>query len=154
MRLVIETDHYVAVGFNVPVAEFADAPEIGPDLLKDDFDADEALRRVREHPGEEIANVLLNQRVMAGIGNIWKSESLFARGVNPFKRVKDIDDAALERIFLAARALLKQSATGQRAALSVYSRGGQPCRRCGTAIESRKQGPDARLTYWCPRCQP
>src|SRR5204863_8806625 len=57
MRLLIETDHYVAVGFNVPVAEFADAPEIGPDLLEDEFDADEALRRAREHPGEEIANV-------------------------------------------------------------------------------------------------
>src|SRR6266542_41093 len=79
-----------------------------------DFVVREAIRRAREHAGEEIANVLLNQRVAAGIGNIWKSESLFARGMNPFKRVSDIDDASLERIFLAARGLLKQSATGQR----------------------------------------
>src|SRR5262245_61204617 len=73
MRLLIETEDYVAVGFNVPVAEFADAPPVGPDLLSDDFDVAETLRRMREHPDEEIAGVLLNQRVMAGIGNIWKS---------------------------------------------------------------------------------
>ena len=160
MRVVIETADFVAVGFNIPVAELLTGRELerelhaqGPDLLGD-FDVNEAIRRAREHAGEEIANVLLNQRVAAGIGNIWKSESLFARGVNPFKSVKDIDDATLDRIFLAARALLKQSTTGQRPPLNVYSRGGQPCRKCGTAIESRKQGPDARLTYWCPRCQP
>src|SRR6266498_3976490 len=112
MRVVIETADFVAVGFNIPVAELLTGRELerelhaqGPDLLGD-FDVKEAIRRAREHAGEEIANVLLSQRVAAGIGNIWKSESLFARGMNPFKRVSDIDDASLERIFLAARGLL------------------------------------------------
>ncbi len=153
MRLVIETADYVAVGFNVPVAEFADGPEVGPDLLEDNFDAAEALRRVREHGGEEIGNVLLNQRVMAGIGNIWKSEALFRSGVDPFTRVADLDDATLGRIIANARKLLRASANG-RVERMVYSRGGEPCRKCGTRIERRAQGDDARLTYWCPRCQP
>ena len=153
MRLVIETEDYVAVGFNVPVAELEGAPELGPDLLSADFDAAEALRRVREHPNEEIANVLLNQRVMAGIGNIWKSEALFRSGVDPFARVRDLDDATLERIIANAKKLLRASANG-RVERMVYSRGGQPCRRCGTRITSHAQGPDARLTYWCPKCQP
>jgi len=159
MRVVIETADFVAVGFNVPVAELLTGRELqralheqGPDLLAE-FDAAEAVRRAREHGGETISEVLLNQRVAAGIGNIWKSESLFVRGINPFTPVKDLGDDALEQLFLAARALLKKSAAGHRS-LNVYSRGGQPCRKCGTAIESRKQGLDARLTYWCPRCQP
>jgi endonuclease VIII len=158
MRIVIETADFVAVGFNIPVAELVTGRELqralhaqGPDILAD-FDVAEAVRRAREHGEEEIADVLLNQRVAAGIGNIWKSESLFARGINPFQKVNDIDD--LEKLFLTARALLRQSAAGQRPRLSVYSRGGQPCRKCGTPIESRKHGLDARLTYWCPRCQP
>jgi len=158
MRIVIETADFVAVGFNIPVAEMLTGRELeralyaqGPDLLAE-FDVAEAVRRAREHGDEQIADVLLNQRVAAGIGNIWKSESLFACGINPFRKVNEVDD--LEKLFLAARALLKQSAAGQRARLNVYSRGGQPCRKCGTAIESRKQGLDARLTYWCPRCQP
>jgi len=158
MRVVIETADFVAVGFNLPVAELVTGRELqralheqGPDLLAD-FDVEEAVRRAREHGEEEIADVLLNQRVAAGIGNIWKSESLFARGINPFRKVKDVDD--LEKLFLTARALLRQSAAGQRARLNVYSRRGEPCRICGTPIESRKQGLDARLTYWCPRCQP
>jgi endonuclease-8 len=152
MRLVIETPDYVAVGFNVPVAEFGSAPEIGPDLIADDFDAADGLRRVREHPEEEIANVLLNQRVMSGVGNIWKSESLFRGGVDPFARVRELDDAALARVINSARRLLRASTNG-RVEWMVYSRGGQPCRRCGTRIERRAQGPDARLTYWCPKCQ-
>lgn len=159
MRIVIETADFVAVGFNIPVAELLTGRELervlhaqGPDLLAE-FDVAEAVRRARERNDEQIADVLLSQRVAAGIGNIWKSESLFQRRINPFTRVKDLDDKALEQLFLAARALLKESAAGHRR-LNVYSRGGQPCRKCGTAISSRKQGLDARLTYWCPRCQP
>jgi len=158
MRLVIETEDFVAVGYNVPIAELGVgtglslSSQIGPDLLKDDFDAAEALRRVKQHGGDEIADVLLNQRVMAGIGNIWKSEALFRSGVDPFARVRDLDDAALQRVIASARKLLRASANG-RVERMVYSRGGQPCRKCGARIESRAQGPDARLTYWCPKCQ-
>jgi endonuclease-8 len=160
MRVVIETADFVAVGFNLPVAELVTGRELqralheqGPDLLAE-FDVEEAVRRAREHDGEEIADVLLNQRVAAGIGNIWKSESLFARRINPFAKVKDLGDDALERLFLKARDLLRSSAAGNRPPIHVYSRRGEPCRICGTLIESRKQGVDARLTYWCPRCQP
>ena len=160
MRVVIETADFVAVGFNLPVAELVTGRELqralheqGPDLLAE-FDVEEAVRRAREHGEEEIADVLLNQRVAAGIGNIWKSESLFARRINPFTKVKDLGDDALERLFLKARDLLRSSAAGNRPPIHVYSRRGEPCRICGTLIESRKQGVDARLTYWCPRCQP
>jgi len=161
MRIVISTDEYVAVAFTVPVAELHtsrtlsrdnDLRRMGPDLLGETFDRDEALRRIRAQPGEEIANVLLNQRVLAGIGNIWKSESLFCAGIDPFTHVANLDDAQLERIVDCARKLLVKSAAG-RSTIAVYSRGGDPCRRCGTPIRYRKQGEDARGTYWCERCQ-
>jgi endonuclease-8 len=161
MRIVISTAEYVAVAFTVPVAEFHtsrsltrndDLRRMGPDLLGESFDRDESLRRIRARPDEEIANVLLNQRVLAGIGNIWKSETLFAAGIDPFTRVASLDDAQLERIVDCARKLLLRSAEG-RSTFAVYSRGGEPCRRCGTAIRYRKQGDDVRGTYWCPRCQ-
>jgi endonuclease-8 len=153
MRLMIATDDYVAVGFNVPVAEFQSAPDVGPDLLSDEFDPVEAVRRIRQRDEEEIGNVLLNQRVVAGIGNIYKSEALFSAGVNPFRKVAELTDASLERIVKRARALLKRSADRGERSASVYSRGGEPCRRCGTPIAYQKQGSDARGTYWCPKCQ-
>lgn len=161
MRIVIGTEEYVAVAFTVPVAEFhtsrslardEDLRKMGPDLLGESFDRDEALRRFRSRPDEEIANVLLNQRVLAGIGNIWKSESLFCAGIDPFTHVADLDDDQLEIIVDCARKLLRHSAEG-RSAFSVYGRGGDPCRRCETPIRYRKQGVDARGTYWCPKCQ-
>ena len=101
MRLVIETDEWVAVAFNVPVAEFHDSASlarqddlvhIGPDFLADEFDFDEAMRRIRERPEEEIADVLLNQRVVSGIGNEYKSEVLFVARIHPFRRVRDLED--------------------------------------------------------------
>lgn len=148
MRLVIATDDFEAVGFNIPVAEFGDAPPLGPDLLAESFDRDEAVRRVREHADEEIGNALLNQRLVAGIGNIWKSETLFVCGVNPFRKVADCD---VELILRKARALLQRS-TRERPRWSVYERGGRPCRKCGTAIVRKLQ--NLRSTYWCPKCQP
>jgi endonuclease-8 len=158
MRIVIATEDYEAVGFNIPVADFhhgavRDLASLGPDIVKEDFDADEAIRRIREHADEEIANVLLNQRVIAGIGNIYKSESLFGAKVNPFTLVRNIDDASLRRVVKHARGLMRKAATGPPDRRAVYERGGQPCRRCGTKIEYRKQGADARGTYWCPKCQ-
>src|SRR5258708_4688736 len=161
MRIVISTDEYVAVAFTVPVAEFHtsrslarsdDLNSMGPDLLGQSFDRDEALRRIRARPGEEIANVLLNQRVLAGIGNIWKSESLFCAGIDPFTHVADLDDEQLARIVDCARKLLLHSVKG-RSTFAVYGRGGDPWRRCVTPIRYRKQGADARGTYWWPKCQ-
>jgi endonuclease VIII len=161
MRIVIETADFVAVAFTVPVAEFhtgrslahdENLRRIGPDLLGATFDHAEALRRIRSHPNEEIANVLLNQRVIAGIGNIWKSETLFDAGIDPFTHVSDLDDTQLDRIITSALKLLRRSAEG-RSEFAVYSRGGEPCRKCRTPIRYRKQGDDARGTYWCPVCQ-
>lgn len=174
MRIVLETDAWVAVAFNVPVAEFHDARSLerqddllhlGPDFLGEDFDFDEARRRIRARGDIEIADVLLNQRVVSGIGNEYKSEVLFMARVSPFARVEQVSDEQLDSILKKARKVMlanveKRSpsrittfALDPRTKQYVYSRGGKPCLRCGTRIEYRKQGKDARGTYWCPRCQ-
>jgi endonuclease-8 len=174
MRIVLETAEWVAVAFNVPVAEFYDAQSlarqddllhIGPDFLGETFDSAEAVRRIREHPEEEIANVLLNQRVVAGIGNEYKSELLFMTGVSPFAPVREVSETQLQSILRTARKVMlanvAKRAAGRITTFSldrsqaqyVYGRGGKPCRRCGTRIEYAKQGRDARGTYWCPKCQ-
>ena len=176
MRIVIATNDFVAVGFNIPIAEFLDERalarhddlrKIGPDFLSDDFDEAEAKRRIRaRRPDEEIANVLLNQRVVAGIGNEYKSEVLFVSGVNPFRRVTEVTDEELDRILTNARKLMRMNvgpdsggsrrtvrSLDKKQLLYVYGRGGDACMTCGTKIEYRKQGEDARGTYWCPRCQ-
>jgi endonuclease-8 len=243
MRVVVGTDDFVAVGFNVPVAalltpqQLARHPELralGPDLLTVDAPGTrtpgtrtpgtrapgtralgtrapstkapstkapstkapstkapstkapstkapstdhvtpstrEALRRMRAHDRQAIADVLLNQRVVAGIGNVLKSEILFVAGFHPFRSVASLSDAELLRAIEVSRQLLEANVMTSAQTLSpsigrrttrrlnpneklwVYSRGGQPCRRCGARIESRKTGLDARLTYWCPQCQ-
>ena len=175
MRVVIATDRFVAVGFNIPVAEFlndqsllrqSDLRRIGPDLLAADFNTDEALLRIAARPDAEIANVLLNQRVMAGIGNVFKSELLFLAGLSPFARCAEIPEPELRRLVAISRKMLRhnvehggsdrvtRNALDRSGKLWVYGRHGEPCRRCATPIEDRKQGPDARGTYWCPKCQP
>ena len=153
MRIVIATKDFEAVGFNIPVAELNSEVTVGPDLLGETLDVDEAVRRIRELAAEEIGSVLLNQHVIAGIGNIYKSEVLYVCGINPFTRVEALDEAALQRIVKKGRAILQRS-TRERPRFQVYERGGQPCRKCGTRIEYRKQGPEVRGTYWCPKCQP
>ena len=174
MRIVLETDAWVAVAFNVPVAELHDSRSLarqddllhlGPDLLGETFDAEEAKRRIREKPDEEIADVLLNQRVVSGIGNEYKSELLFMTRISPFAKVRDLTDEQLDRILATSRKVMqanveKRSAArittfslDPRAKQYVYGRGGKPCRKCGTAIQYAKQGKDARGTYWCPKCQ-
>ena len=147
MRLVIATDDFEAVGFNIPIAEFGDAPPGGPDILGESFDIGEAAQRFAEHAEEEIGNVLLNQRVVAGIGNIWKSEVLYVCGIDPFRKAGECD---VPLILRKARALLQRS-TRERPRWAVYERGGQPCRKCGTAIVRRQQ--NLRSSYWCPKCQ-
>jgi len=154
MRIVLETDAWLAVGFNIPVAGFNPAIEIGPDLLADTFDFEEAKRRIRERGAEEIADVLLNQRVVAGIGNIYKSETLFGARIHPLMLVRDLSDEQLDVVLRTARKLLRTAAMNRRDTWYVYSRGGQPCRKCGAPIAFAKQGRDVRPTYWCPKCQP
>lgn len=178
MRIVIATNEYEAVGFNIPVAEFLDPHaearqddlrSMGPDLLGDTFDEDEALRRVRAHDDREIADVLLNQRVVAGIGNIYKCETLFLCGVNPFARVGSVSDETVRKLMRTARKYLQanvakrsggivtyagfQRERGEGGRHYAYGRARRPCRKCGTPIRLEAQGPHARLTYWCPTCQ-
>jgi endonuclease-8 len=163
MRIVIETGDWQAVAFNVPMAEFVDAraaertmlAELGPDLLSDRFDRDEAVRRLESRADLEIADALLDQQALAGIGNIYKSEALHACRLSPFVRVKDLPRAQLEKLIGAARRLMRAHAseTARPGPRAVYGRNGQPCRLCGTSIRRRAQGPNARATYWCPRCQ-
>ncbi|HYR26838.1 MAG TPA: DNA-formamidopyrimidine glycosylase family protein [Thermoanaerobaculia bacterium] len=170
MRILLETDTWVAVGFNVPVAEFydhrqEDLRKIGPDLIGKEFDFDEAKRRIRERADTEIADALLNQRVVAGIGNEYKSELLFIAKVNPFTKVRDVSDEQLDHILKIARRIMvanvekRSSARVTTFSLDarqnqyVFSRGNKPCRRCGTPIAYAKQGRDVRGTYWCPKCQ-
>jgi endonuclease-8 len=181
MRIVVATASFEAVGFNVPVAEFLgpralarqdDLRLMGPDLLSEGFDPAEALRRLRGRPELSIADALLNQRLVAGAGNVYKSEVLFLCGVNPFARVADVDDERIMAILATARKHLQANVIDPTASivtyrgyrrttgradpserLYVYGRAGKPCRKCGTSISMSAQGPDARLTYWCPRCQ-
>jgi endonuclease-8 len=183
MRVVIATAEFEAVAFKVPVAKFYSAhtlarnsaiPRLGPDLLGEKFATDDAKARLLAHGDEEIANVLLNQRVMAGVGNVYKSEVLFACGVHPFRRVSTLTAAETDGILERARSFLEANVkdgtdggmvtyTGLRrttrasdpgARLWVYRREGKECRRCGATIIMQRQGTGARSTYWCPVCQP
>jgi endonuclease-8 len=178
MRILVATAEYEAVGFNIPVAELLNARaearqddlrKMGPDLLGESFDEDEAVRRIREHDDREIADVLLNQRVVAGIGNIYKCETLFLCGVNPFARTGTVSDDTLRKLLRTARKYLQanvrkraggivtyagfQRERGEGARHYAYGRAGRACRTCGTSIQLKAQGLHARLTYWCPTCQ-
>ena len=182
MRIIVETDELHAVAFNVPVAEMT-TPEalerahpirsLGPDPLSADFRADEAVARIVARTGMDIADALLDQSAIAGIGNVYKSEILFAGRINPFAKVDELTAADIERLAAIAVKFMRANAaegtpagietyrglrrtTGRHdpgARLWVYGRAGKPCRRCGTAISRAKPGPHARSTYWCPRCQ-
>ena len=182
MRIVIETSEMHAVAFTVPVAEFVAATDVaqlptlrdlGPDPLAPDFDAAEAVRRIHAQQNVEIADALLDQHAIAGIGNIFKSETLFVARINPFAAVRNLSPDTLERLVGVASTLMRAN-IGETASagivtysglrrtatrddpsprLWVYGRSGKPCRRCGAIIQRRTQGPHARSTYWCERCQ-
>lgn len=181
MRIVLETPEFIAVAFNVPVAEFetTDAVErtdplrdLGPDPLGGEFNASLAAERIAARTDMEIADALLDQRAIAGIGNIYKSETLFAAKVNPFTAVGQLTRDQIESIVAVAAKLLRANVSESSHGMStsgglrhttgrfdpgarfwVYRRGGKPCRRCGSPIQRASQGAYARSTYWCPKCQ-
>jgi endonuclease-8 len=141
---------------------------LGPDVLGESFDPHDAAARAAAQPGRAIGDALLDQRIAAGIGNIYKSEVLFLRGVDPRARVAALGEARLETIYATARELMLQNlgpaarATRDLAGgappagddrFFVYGRSGKPCRRCETAIEVSQLGDPPRWTWWCPRCQ-
>jgi len=162
----------VAVCFNAPVVELLSARQLlrserlrrlGPDVLGPDFDFSVAVKNLAAMPGTPIGEAVLLQSALAGIGNIYKSETLFACGADPFARVASFSTDELERIVRKARELMSANLSGSpRRTLvasgggpyAVYRRSGQPCRTCGTRILIRRQGDAGRSTYWCPRCQP
>ena len=157
---VLAFDDVVAVCFAAPVMELVPnarqpVAHLGPDILVDPFDLDEVVRRARQSDAKTIGELLLEQRVCAGIGNIYKCESLWINRLDPWLPLAGIDDGTLRRLYLTARDLMRRnlvtSIRQQRHA--VHGRGGRPCPRCGGRIAVRAQGEQARLTYFCPRCQ-
>ena len=179
MRIVIATADWLAIGFQIPEAEWLTASSLarhavlqslGPDPLSASFDAHEAIARIASDPGAAMADVLLNQRVIAGLGNVFKSEVLFECRVHPFDRVRDLEPTTIAAVVAASAGALRKNVIessrrpgGRRTmtnrlnrdeTLWVYRRAGKPCHRCGAEIQMRKTGVDARSTYWCPSCQP
>jgi endonuclease-8 len=169
-RLVLEVPGAVAVCFDAPVVELFDSRAaaihptlraLGPDLLDEDWGADhaaEARHRLRDpsRADRTISEALLDQRAVAGIGNIWRNETLFAERADPLARVRDLDDTTLDRLVEMARQKLRASVATRPGTVQmwVYRRSGRPCRRCGTLIRSAPLATEIpRTTYWCPSCQ-
>jgi endonuclease-8 len=170
IRALLGNAEWLATGYRVhdlsllrTGAESQLVGHLGPDLLGSDWDVEEAVRRLRCEPEAPIGEALLDQRHLAGIGNLYKSESLFIEHVDPWAAVDAVDLTRLvttaQRLLRANRDHPEQSTTGRLARGEqhwVYERGGQPCLRCRTPIRRELQGaqPRQRSTYWCPRCQP
>ena len=182
MRVVVETADFQVVAFDVPVAEFRTARELlrdpavaslGPNVLDPGFDEAEAVRRLRERASLGVGDALVDQRALAGLGNVFKSEVCFAERVHPFSPVAALDDATLLRLVRTARRflgmnVLESSGGGMvtypglrrttrrgdpSVPLWVYGRGGKPCRVCGERVVLERRGLQARSNYFCPRCQ-
>jgi endonuclease-8 len=182
MRVVVKTEKIWAVAFNVPIAEFHTPDtlrrrqgfrKLGQDVLGAEFDAAVSAAQLRANGHLEVGVALLTQSIVAGIGNVFKSEVCFGCGVHPFRRVASLNGEELDCLMTTARKFLLMNVregsgdqmvtvTGMRTTtggidpserLWVYGRRGEACRVCGTAIESYKQGEEARTTFWCPSCQ-
>jgi endonuclease VIII len=173
-RVALETKEHAAVCFNAPVVRLlnrrhlevdSSVGRLGPDLLHTDFTTDDLASvrsRLRARNALSIGEVLMDQRALAGIGNVYKSELLFLAGINPLTRVGDLSDATLDALALSARHWLQHNMTSTRRETRpmsaqpvwAYGRKGQSCLRCGTLIEMTRQGEARRSTYWCPHCQP
>ncbi len=163
--LVLRSEGWEAVQFDGPLLELTSdfrarsdprVALLGPDVLGDRFDEDLYLARLRaSDPSRGIGDVLLDQCVVAGIGNLWKSELCFATGIDPWRSVSAISEEEALALVQLARKLMRESVQGGHAARprAVYKKAGRPCPRCGTPIRARGQGEDARTSFWCPGCQ-
>jgi len=184
MRIVIENGEYQVVGFRVPVARMHTEQSLARDLhvarsendlLSEEFDPEAALARLLARPHEALADALLDQTVLAGIGNVFKSEICFVQCLHPFRAVGTLTRDEAAATIATAKKLLRANvledsgdlivtfrgqqrrtthASDPSASLWVYGRAGEPCRRCGELIRRRIQGADARVTFWCALCQP
>jgi endonuclease VIII len=171
IRLILANEARQALGYQLGIVEVLRTEQeeravghLGPDLLGPGWDPAEAVRRLRADPARPVGEALLDQRNLAGIGTLYRAETLFLRGVSPWRAVADVDGLT-ELVTLARRLLdankerIGQVTTGNRARGQetwVYNRAGQPCRRCGTPVSKAGQGaaPEERNIFWCPRCQP
>jgi endonuclease VIII len=183
-RVLIATADYLAVGFRIPIARIYNEqtltrerkiPRSEQDVLSPSFDAAAAARKLITRPNDELGNALLRQDVLAGVGNVFKSEICFLLGLNPFRKAASISQPQAKEIVATAQRLLAANVledssdlivtysgkhrrttnnTDPTESLWVYGRKNEPCRRCGTPIKRALQAPNARSTYWCPTCQP
>ena len=162
--LVIRTADHEVVQFDGPVLELMTDGRsrfdkrialLGPDVLAPEFDDAAFLRRVRDDDQTRtLGDALLDQRIVAGIGNIWKAEGCWAAQIDPWRRLAEVSDDEALAVIHATRPGMQRSATeGFPKDVKIYKRTGTPCPRCGTKISARGQGDDNRTTYWCPGCQ-
>lgn len=154
--LVLRGAEHEAVLWNGAVLELVGArgaPRLGPDILAEPPDYETMLVRLRSDPAREIGDALLDQRLVAGIGNLWKAEALWQARVSPWRRLEEVEEAELGLVLGAAHTLMAASLEGPRPARRVYRRAGRPCPRCGGPVRSAPQGDNARTAYWCPGCQ-
>jgi endonuclease-8 len=152
--LVLRGDEREAVLWNGPVLELDDrgVRRLGPDILDEPPAIDAMVANLRRDGGRELGDALLSQRLVAGIGNMWKAEALWEAQVSPWRRVADVSDDELRATLDAAHRLMRSSVRSGREERRVYRR--HVCPRCGGRIASRGQGDDNRTAYWCPACQP
>jgi endonuclease-8 len=153
--LVLRGRERQAVLWNGPVLELTRgrAPAVvrlGPDVMAEPPDLDGMVARLRgTSQSRQVGEALLDQRLVAGIGNMWKAEALFAAETSPWRRLEELDDPGLRRALEGASRLMREGRGRRR----VYRRAGRPCHRCRTPIRSHPQGDAARMAYWCPACQ-
>ena len=155
--LVLTGEEREALLWNGPVLELTSRAtrRLGPDILAEPPDLAAMVANLRRaHPSRELGDALLDQRLVAGIGNLWKAEALWHAGLSPWLALGEASDEELERVLVEASRLMRASLDRGRNERAVYRKAGRPCPRCGERIRSRGQGDDNRTAYWCPGCQP
>ena len=154
--LVLRGAEREAVLWKGPVLELDDRAirRLGPDILGQPPDLDTMAANLRRDQRRAVGDALLDQRLVAGIGNVWRAEALWQARVSPWRPLADVSDEELRAVLESAHELMTASVETGGERRFVYNRAGRGCRRCGTPIEARGQGDDNRTAYWCPACQP
>ena len=153
--LILRGAEREALLWNGPLLELDDSAvrRLGPDILAEPPDLETMTANMRRDPNRAIGEAILDQRLVAGIGNAWKAEALWHGRVSPWRRVADVADDELSAVLETAHRHMSEAVHSGKERREAYRRAGRPCRRCGTPIESRGQGDQNRMAYWCPNCQ-
>jgi endonuclease-8 len=153
--LVLRGESREGVLWNGPVLELGrrGLERLGPDILAEPLDVDSIVANLRRHPGRDLGDALLDQHLVAGIGNVWKAEGLWRAKLSPWLTIDEVDDLELRSLLEDTAGLMRASVAGARPDRQVYRKAGRPCPRCRARIRSRGQGDDNRTAYWCPGCQ-